>query len=210
MSKKVVSLILIVVIILIFNSIYAASFMDSIFSQGNDFFDKGTVEDEDNVNIGGAIAGILNKDGGVIDLIFAIGNLVILIAAIFLGLKYVFSSIESKANIKESLPNFAIGVMFFYLAESITNFTKGIGQDLVGNNSSWQTIESDVYTTVTTVANVFAIIGIVLMGIKYMITSAEQKADVKRQLLPMMIGLIIVYSSVNVINFFIKVGEDLI
>ena len=48
------------------------------------------------------------------------------------------------------------------------------------------------------------------MGVKYMITSAEQKADVKKQLLPMVVGLIIVYSSVNIVTFFIKVGDVLI
>ena len=206
--KKVI--LIVICMALLISSVYASNFMDSVFSQGSGFFNPSSAGSSGNDTIGGSISALLKENGGIIDLIKAIGNLVILIVAIFLGLKYVFSSIEGKANIKESLPNFAVGVIFFYLASSITDFGKGIGEAIIGSGSSWATIEGNVYTTVTTIANTFAIIGIVLMGVKYMITSAEQKADVKKQLLPMVIGLIIVYSSVNVVNFFIKVGEGLI
>lgn len=207
--KKVI--LIMICMVLVFSSVYASNFIDSVFSQGSGFFNPSSAGNAGNNTIGGSISEMLNEDGGIIDLIYLVGNLVILIVAIFLGLKYVFSSIEGKANIKESLPNFAIGVIFFYLASGITNFGKSIGKSILGSgNTTWSTIEGNVYTTVTTIANTFAIIGIVLMGVKYMITSAEQKADVKKQLLPMVIGLIIVYSSVNVVNFFIKVGEGLI
>ena len=201
-------IVIVLLIFLLISSVYASSFTNSVFKQGNDFFNPSSTSGSD--GIGGSISDILKESGGVIELIKSIGNLVIIIVVVFLGLKYVYSSIEGKADIKESLPSFIVGVIFFYLASEITTFGQKVGKGLIGSGNSFSAIESNLYATIKTIANTFAIIGIVLLGIKYMITAADSKADVKKQLGPLVIGLILVYSSINAINFFIAIGNGLL
>ena len=201
-------ILVVAIILLLFNTVYATSFIDSVFGQASGFFNPSKPVTSDGV--GKELSDLLQSSGGIIALIKAVGNLIIIIAVVFLGLKYIYSSIEGKTNIKETLPNFIVGVIFFYLATEITTFGKSIGVAMLGDGTSFSQVESNVYTTVKTIANTFAIIGIVLVGIKYLITSSDEKANVKKQLIPMVVGIILVYSSINFINFVIAVGQGII
>ncbi|MEG1008334.1 MAG: hypothetical protein RSF67_00680 [Clostridia bacterium] len=142
--------------------------------------------------------------------IFLIGNLVIFVVAIVLGLKYVWSGIEAKTDIKETLPTFLIGVVFFYLADGIYKLINGSLSSMIMGNNTFSSISSNIFSTVGFIVNIGAIIGFIIIGIKYMFGSATEKADYKTSLIPATIGIILIYCVNNVIQFIYKIGTELL
>ena len=59
-------------------------------------------------------------------MVFTAGNLIILCAMGFMGLRYVWSGVQEKASVKESMVNMSVGVIFFYAARAIYEFVSKI------------------------------------------------------------------------------------
>ena len=57
--------------------------------------------------------------GGTIGVVQIVGTAVAVGASIYLGIRYIFSSVEEKADIKKKLIPFVIGVIIFYGATGI-------------------------------------------------------------------------------------------
>lgn len=64
-------------------------------------------------------AGLSNVITGFIGIIQIIGTMVAVAASVWLGIRYVTSSVEEKAEIKKKLIPFVIGVIIFYGATGI-------------------------------------------------------------------------------------------
>lgn len=62
---------------------------------------------------------LLNQLSGVIGVIMAVGTVVAICASIYLGIRYVLSSVEEKADIKKKMVPFVVGVVIFYGATGI-------------------------------------------------------------------------------------------
>ena len=107
--------------------------------------------------------------------------------ALYGVVKYAFSSVSEKADVKESLIPLSIGAVFFYLAQSVYNFTSGMFKDDFSKATSLDTITDKIYSSVKLVANVGAIIAIVIMGLKYMFTAADERAELKQRMVPLVI-----------------------
>ena len=212
MKKKVITTLGIMLVLIIFaTNIYAADFLQNVFTQASNFVAINNLASSTATNntIGGALS-IAIGSIGLIDVIFDIGNLVIFVVTIALGLKYIYSGIEGKADIKSSLPNYVFGVVFFYLANSVYSLSQNIMTGALGGGTSYSTFAGNIYSTVEVIANVCAILGIVLVGLKYMLSPADAKADVKKQLIPVTIGIILVYCTLKVIMLVYNIGQGII
>jgi hypothetical protein len=53
-----------------------------------------------------------------------------------------------------------------------------------------------------------SMIMVTLLGIKYIMASPSDKADVKKQILPLVIGAIILFASVNLVGIVAKMSES--
>lgn len=160
--------------------------LNGIIKNGSDWF--GNLKQNDDYNLGGIFSDILGEKGSgkLVDGIFQIGNLIFVCVTIILGIKYAFSSITEKADVKESLIPLSIGAIFFYLAQSVYNFTSDMFEGF-SNATSLDTITNKIYSGVKLVANVGAIIAIVIMGLKYMFTAADERAGLKQRMVPLVI-----------------------
>lgn len=58
------------------------------------------------------------------------------------------------------------------------------------------------------VGTVIAIAGIMIMGIKYMIGSVEQKAEYKKTLIPYIIGCIFIFAISNIVSLIYNLVEQ--
>jgi len=167
-----------------------------------------------NNTVGGALANIIGSGTGnldVIGIIFEVGNIVIFIVTIVLGLKYIYSGVEGRADIKSSLPTYVIGVAFFYLAEAINGLSRNIMYNAMGTRGHlFSYLAGNIYATINTIANVCAILGIVLLGLKYMLSPAETRADVKKQLIPVALGLVLVYCTFKVITLVYSIADGIV
>ena len=64
----------------------------------------------------------------IIGIIMAVGSFVAVGAGIYLGIKYMLSSVEEKAEIKKKLVPFIIGLVIFYGATGIISIISKIAE----------------------------------------------------------------------------------
>lgn len=189
------------------------NFLNNILGQGSSFFNPGSVSGNEN-EIGNVINKTI-KDLGIIDAILIVGNFVFVVITSVLGLKYIFASSPDKADIKNSLITLCVGIVFFFLAQLVYDFASG---ELTGlfsglaaqGNSQYVYLEGRLWATIRIVVNVCAILGVILIGLKYMFASANTRADLKTELMPMFIGIMLVFCSINVINYILVIGRSLL
>lgn len=139
-------------------------------------------------------------------LIQPIGYLVFAIVTVGLGIKYIWSGVEGKTKIKETLPAFIIAVVFFYLASSVSSFATG-AFEVINSATSIEDATSNIWATFAGVAQVLAFGGLVFIGIKYLFESSEGKAKLKERLAPMLLGIIFVFCAAGVVNYIIAIGN---
>lgn len=185
--------------------------LDGILKSGSKWFieaERGGVAEYD---LGKIISDILGTkgSGGFIDAIFQVGNVVFICVTILLGIKYAFSSVDGKVNVKESLIPLSIGAVFFYLAQTVYNFSKNILDVFAGINSI-NSVINEIFSTVSVVANTCAIIAIVLMGLKYMLTTADERAELKKRMVPLVIGLALIYASAQILGLIVSIADSII
>lgn len=65
-----------------------------------------------------------------------------------------------------------------------------------------------IYNTVAIVVQVVAVIGIIVVGLRYMFASADAKADLKKSLLAVAIGCALAFSAGTVVNFVTSVADE--
>lgn len=68
------------------------------------------------IKIDGGLAGQL---GGVIGIVQIVGVGIVAIACVLLGIRYVLSSVEDKAEIKKKIFPYVLGVLIFFCATGI-------------------------------------------------------------------------------------------
>ncbi len=65
-------------------------------------------------------------------------------------------------------------------------------------------IGNSIIGTITVVASIISVIALIVLGIKYMLGSVEERAEYKKVLLPYFVGAIMVFGITNVINLIIN------
>jgi len=200
--KLIVYTMLIFTIIISFNNIYGTGMLNTIFNSGTVWLNNAT----DQNSVGGSIANYIKGD--LFNVVKEIGNLIFFIVAAFLGVKYIWSGVTGKSEVKETLPTFIVGATFFYSAQLMFDLFNGEFKTLF-NSASYTSVFSSIWATVVFIVQILAIAGIIAIGLKYMISSADTRADIKKDLLPMVIGLIFVFSITKVLTFIVDVGHQL-
>ena len=74
------------------------------------------------------------------------------------------------------------------------NQYKGTSTDVSGINN----IGNQIITIVSTVGSIASVIVLVVLGLKYMMGSAEEKAEYKKTLLPYIIGAALVFAASSI------------
>ena len=185
-------------------SVYGG-FLEDIVGQGKTFFQPGSGNDVG--NIGNNISTALT--GSLIPIIETIGNLIFYSVAVFLGLKYIWSGVEGKSQVKETLPTFAVASCLFYLSDKIYTLATSVIKNIAGG-STFQIIEGNLWENISLVVNILAIAGIVALGLKYMFSAADTRADIKKDMIPVVIGIVLVYSVTNILSFLVTAGGQVL
>ena len=81
------------------------------------------------------------------------------------------------------------------------------GTDLTGNKLT--IMGQDIIATIRTVAMIAAIIVLMVLGIKYMMGSAEEKASYKKTMMPYVIGAVLVFGAGAVADMVYKFAQGL-
>ena len=195
---------MVIVVTINITSVYGG-FLEDIVDEGKNFFKPGSGNDVGNV--GNTISTTITDS--LIPVIETVGNLIFYSVTVFLGLKYIWSGVEGKAKVKETLPTYAVAACLFYLSETIYGLATGVIEEIAGG-STFQIIEGNLWENISLIVNILAIAGIVALGLKYMFSAADTRADIKKDMLPVVIGLVLVYSVTNILSFLVTAGGQVL
>lgn len=115
-----------------------------------------------------------------------------------------------KKNIKVIL----IMIMFVFTINNIYAtgvFSNSDIQEALNENSGSPTLNAATRGAWSLIKNILQVtsIGVVIFcGVRYMIASAEQKADIKKSMVPLVIGATIVFASTTVIQFIVAIAGE--
>jgi len=72
--------------------------------------------------------GLVGSLGGIISVVQIVGTAVAVGASIYLGIRYILSSVEEKADIKKKMVPFIVGVVIFYGATGILQLISAVAK----------------------------------------------------------------------------------
>ena len=111
---------------------------------------------------------------------------------------------------KKSLKIFAVVLMAMLVVFSVSTFSyadsakdvvTGINANMTGLNSSgMKSIAGRVLGLLQIVSAILAVILIAYLGFKMVLGSANEKADVQKQFIPLIIGVTIVFAATSIAN----------
>lgn len=142
----------------------------------------------------------LSSLDSVINLIKILGNAVFIIVAIVLGIKYILGSAEGKTDVKEGLISLTVAMIFFYGWSALETILVSGNQLIWIKDTDASTIAS-VYDTIVYFLNFVAVGALIYVGIKYLMSGAEGKADLKGKGVPFVIGMIMTFATLTFLNF---------
>ncbi|MBR6689534.1 MAG: hypothetical protein IKL68_05925 [Clostridia bacterium] len=216
MLKKVLISVLLFVLLITPHIVVNAGFLGNVIGQGTNF-----VKGHNTEAIGTAIRKIIMND--IKPAVFSIGTLIFAAVTVILGVKFIWSSAEGKSEVQEALPGFVLAVILFYLAEPVVNFLLGSTSSITGVSSinamvsqkgngatSWTAIAGATIKLINYVVKYLALAGLVYLGIRYMIASAEGKASMKVSMAGAVIGVLFTFLATNVVQFIIDTGESIL
>lgn len=146
------------------------------------------------------------------DMINVLGTTVIVLVTIFLGIKYIFGSVESKAGVKEGLVTLIVVCVFFFGWSALRNllFPNNSLIFIESTDTSYTSILGRIFSIATFIANILAVLGIVYVGIRYIFAGASGKGELKAKSPMLLIGIILAFASVNVLSYISKVISEII
>ena len=80
-------------------------------------------------------------------------------------------------------------------------------KDLGDADATMTNIGSFILTLVTNVGMILAVVVIAVLGVKYMMGSAEEKAEYKKTLIPYFVGAVLVFGASAIGRFVITAGQ---
>ncbi|MNI55957.1 TrbC/VIRB2 family protein [compost metagenome] len=140
------------------------------------------------------------------DMLNLVGTTVFVVVTIFLGVKYIYGSVDSKADIKQSMTTLLVAAVFFFGWTSIRNIIYPSNSFIfTSGTTSFGDIVGNIYSIAIYIANFLAIGGIVYIGVKYMLSGASGKADLKSKSMQFVLGIIMAFAAVNFLTYLSKV-----
>lgn len=87
------------------------------------------------------------------------------------------------------------------LATNIPDAIKQIGQgNDKANAGKVVQLGATIVTIMQTVGIVVAVVILLILGIKYMMGSAEEKAEYKKTMIPYLVGAVLIFASTTIVN----------
>lgn len=178
---------------------------DNFWKSAGEWFKK--TQDQGNDNVSQTAIDVVNE---FIDMINYIGTIVIMIATMFLGLKYMFGSVEAKSDVKESLITLLVACIFFFGWQYIRDIIISGGNLFIAspNDTTYKPLFGRLLLIITNLVKIGAILGVIYVGVRYIFSGAGGKAELKGKSVYFIIGIILTFCSVTVITVITNIIKD--
>ena len=121
-----------------------------------------------------------------------------------------YNSVANEVNIMEIKKVLAILIIFILVILLVGNTVQAFSvNDLTGTESDAQeikTVGNKVIQVISVVGSILSVIVIIVLGIKYMVGSVEEKAEYKRTMIPFLIGAIIIFAASSIAGIIYQVA----
>lgn len=163
---------------------------------------------------------VLSQIANIIEIV---GTGVIAIATVVLGIRYILGSATQRADVKDNMITLLVACLFFFgwsnlrdiLISGVT-FTEngvskvdGTSKFNIFDPTSLATTLGNVFGIVLNVGKAVALVATVYIGIKYVFSGAEGKSQLKEKGIMYIIGIILIFSTLNIITFISKAVNQL-
>ncbi len=128
------------------------------------------------------------------NMIRLLGTFIAVGVLMIIGVKYMTGSIEEKANYKKTMMPYLIGCIFLFGASIIA-------PQIIETFKETKTAEdagNTVLGLIQAVGTFVAVAVLMILGLKYMLGSIEERASYKKSMLPYLIGAILLFGAVNI------------
>ena len=153
-----------------------------------------------------------NMLDGIANLVEIVGTAVIAIATVVIGAKFMLGTVQGKVEAKENLITLLVACFFFFGWTNIRdllitgnatgqNGISGSTQLIFFQGGNIQVAFSQIFTFVVLIAKLLCVLAIIYMGVKYIFSGANAKAQLKEKSPAMIIGIILIFCAVNVVGF---------
>lgn len=186
---------------------------DDNSSETKDFWNAATdwfsnVDKNENLeDLGGRVDDVVNTFSNMISVV---GTTVFVIVTIFLGIKYMYGSVDAKASVKESLTTLLVACIFFFGWNSIKNllFPNNNFIFIESTDTSYEQMVGRIFAFATYIAQFLAVIGIVYVGVRYIFAGAEGKANLKGKSTTFLIGIILTFCATSFLSLISDIVND--
>ena len=133
----------------------------------------------------------------ITDFIRLIGTFLAVGVLMVLGIKYMMGSLEERASYKKSMMPYIVGCFILfgasYIVPSIIEMTTDIGD-------SAEDIGNKILGLIQVIGTFISVGALMLIGIRYMLGSTEERASYKKSMMPYIIGAIVLFGAVNIVS----------
>lgn len=211
-KNKIVSLLLLLLLTFsIFGGVYASEesaggymgVKNDFWNQATNWFSKVNKNEDFKPGVGEVVSTFTN-------MISVVGTTVFVIVTIFLGIKYMYGSVEAKASVKESLITLLVACVFFFGWDALSNllFPSNNFIFIKSSDTSYEQMVGRVFAFATYIAQFLAVIAILYVGIRYIFAGAEGKASLKGKSVTFLIGIILTFCATSFLGFISDVVND--
>lgn len=130
----------------------------------------------------------------IADLIRIFGSFIAVGVLMIIGIKYMTGSIEEKANYKKSMMPYLIGCVLLFGASTIGANVIEIFKE----NENVEDVGNIILGIIQSIGTFVAVAMLMILGIKYMLGSLEERATYKKSMLPYVIGAVLLFGAVNI------------
>ena len=133
----------------------------------------------------------------ILGLLRTIGIFIAVGGVMVIGIKYIVGSVEEKASYKKTMVPYLVGCIFLFGASTIAP----IIVEMFKETTDVESVGNQILGVIQVVGTFIAVGALMILGIKYMVGSVEQRASYKKTMLPFVIGSVFLFSAVNVTAF---------
>lgn len=201
MVKEIKYLVKIICILLLVSFIVFPTY---IYAADDGWLSGKIGEIDSSEDIGGIASETSKVMGSAQNVVSKVGEGLAIVILIVIGIKYMTSAPEGRAEYKKYLIPYVIGAMLVFGASWIVGQLASSGGDvsLIGDRavSETQYVMSIVQTVVRVIGIAVATITLIVLGIKYMTSSPEGKAEFSKTAIPYLVGAIIVFGASQIVG----------
>lgn len=109
-----------------------------------------------------------------------------------------------------SIVYFGVNTVFAATPESLLNtLDSKVGNDNTTNTTKIMDLGASIISIITTAGVVIAVVVLMILGVKYMMGSAEEKAEYKKTMIPYLIGAVLIFAASAIAKVVIQFASSI-